>query len=120
MTEEIDDAPRLTMPAEWAPHEAVWLQWPAERMRGYPGYAVKLESIWLEMTRLMHTEVRVRIVVGSEAERDRLAMQLRHFGIGADRIDLYVIPTNDIWARDNGPIFAMNAHGRAVVTSWNF
>jgi hypothetical protein len=44
------------MPAEWAAHDAVWLQWPTERMRGYPGYAVKLESIWLEMTRVMHTD----------------------------------------------------------------
>jgi len=120
MTSTADLVPRFTMPAEWAPHEAVWLQWPAERMRGYPGYAVKLESIWLEMTRLMHTEVRVRIVVGNERERERLDVQLAHFGIGRERVELYVIPTNDIWMRDNGPIFALDAGGRAVVTSWNF
>ena len=111
---------QLRMPPEWAPHDAVWLQWPAERMRGYPGYAVKLESIWLEMTRVMHTEVRVRIAVSTEAELERLGGQLRHFGIERDRIDLYAIPTDDVWARDNGPIFVFDADGRVVVTSWNF
>lgn len=108
------------MPAEWAEHEAVWLQWPAERMRGYAGYAVKLESIWLEMTRLLHTEVRVRIVVGNEQERERLDRQLRHFGMATSRIDLYMIPTNDVWARDNGPIFVLDSGGRPVITAWNF
>jgi agmatine deiminase len=113
-------AAQLRMPPEWAAHDAVWLQWPTERMRGYPGYAVKLESIWLEMTRLMHTEVRVRIAVSNEEELERLGGQLRHFGIERDRIDLYVIPTDDVWARDNGPIFVFDADGHVVVTSWNF
>lgn len=111
---------RYRMPAEWEPHEAVWLQWPAERMRDYPGYGVKLESAWLEMTRVMHPHVTVRIVTGSEAERERLEMQFRHFGFDRARIEIFVISHDDIWARDNGPIFVLDADGKPVVTRWNF
>jgi agmatine deiminase len=108
------------MPAEWAPHAAVWLQWPDESMRDYPGYGVKLESTWLEMTRVMHEHVKVRIVVGSEPQRDRLQLQFRHFGFDSSNIEIFIIPHDDVWARDNGPIFFLDSAGNLVVTSWNF
>lgn len=112
--------PRYRMPAEWTAHEAVWLQWPDESMRDYPGYAVKLESVWLEMVRVLHQHVRVRIIVGSQAGHDRLELQFRHFGFDGRKIDVYVIPLDDVWARDNGPIFVHDVHGRLTVTRWNF
>jgi agmatine deiminase len=62
----------------------------------------------------------VRIVTGNEAQRDRLEMQLRHFGLDASRIELFVIPHDDVWARDNGPIFVLDAKGNLAVTRWNF
>lgn len=108
------------MPAEWEAQQAVWLQWPAERMREYAGYGVKLESTWLEMTRLLHTEVRVRIIVGSDPERDRLLAQFHQFGIDSSRCDLFVMATDDVWARDNGPIFVLDERGTMTVTDWNF
>jgi agmatine deiminase len=108
------------MPAEWAPHAAVWLQWPDESMRDYPGYGVKLESTWLEMTRVMHEHVKVRIIVGSEPHRDRLQLQFRHFGFDSSNIEIFIIPHDDVWARDNGPIFVLDSAGKLAVTSWNF
>lgn len=120
MTEADPDPRRFRAPAEWEPHAAVWLQWPAEWMRPYPGYHVSLESTWLEMTRVMHPHVTVRIVVNDERARDRLEAQLPAFGIGPDNIELYVMPLDDLWARDNGPIFVVDAAGCVAVTTWNF
>jgi len=107
-------------PAEWEPHEAVWLQWPSESMRPYTGYQLKLESTWLAMTRAMQSHVEVRIVVEDEPARDRLDAQLRALGIETSNISLHVIPLDDIWARDNGPIFVLDAAGQVAVTHWNF
>lgn len=112
--------PRYRMPAEWTAHEAVWLQWPEESMRDYPGYGVKLESAWLEMVRVLHQHVTVRVIVGSHAGRERLELQFRHFGFDARAIELFVIPHDDVWTRDNGPIFVHDAQGRLTVTRWNF
>ena len=107
-------------PAEWEPHEAVWLQWPGERMRSDPGYQLKLESTWLSMTSAMQPHVEVRIVVQDDPSRDRLDSQLRALGIGPDNISLHVIALDDIWARDNGPIFVVDEAGHVAVTTWNF
>jgi agmatine deiminase len=72
------------------------------------------------MTRVMHAHVKVRIVVGGELQRDRLQMQFRHFGFDASNIELILIPHDDVWARDNGPIFVFDSSGKLAVTSWNF
>jgi agmatine deiminase len=108
------------MPAEWEPHEAVWLQWPAESMRSYAGYHLKLESIWLAMTRAMQPHVKVCIVVADDRSRERLDVQLRSFGVAPDNVELHVMPIDDIWARDNGPIFVVDDADRIAVTQWNF
>jgi agmatine deiminase len=120
MTEAALDPRTFWAPAEWEPHAAVWLQWPAEQMRPYPGYHVKLESTWLAMTRAMQPHVKVCIVVGDERARERLDAQLPAFGIGPDNLELHVMPLDDVWARDNGPIFVVDGDGRVAVTSWNF
>ncbi len=112
------DPRNFRAPAEWEPHEAVWLQWPSESMRPYTGYQLKLESTWLAMTSAMQPHVEVRIVVEDEPARDRLDAQLRALGIGPANISLHVIPLDDIWARDNGPIFVLDDAGQVAVTSW--
>lgn len=108
------------MPAEWEPHDAVWLQWPDISMRGTPSYARKLLSTWLEMTAILSDHVNVRIAatnptVAADAER-------ACSGYGADmaRVKVHAMPLNDVWVRDNGPIFVKGPEGELVVTDWNF
>jgi len=114
------DPHNFRMPAEWEPHAAVWLQWPAESMRSRAGYHVKLESTWLTMTQAMQPHVKVCIVIGDEQARERLTVQLRSLGIGPDNIELHVMPIDDVWARDNGPIFVVDDAQRVALTNWSF
>jgi agmatine deiminase len=120
MTEAEIQPQHFHMPAEWEPHAAVWLQWPAENMRTQPGYHLKLESTWLAMIRAMQPHVEVRVVVQDTRAHDRLEFQLRAFGIGPENVSLHVMPLDDVWARDNGPIFVVDETGRLAVTSWRF
>ncbi len=93
------------MPAEWETHEGVWLQWPHDNLE--PGYQLKLERTWLMMAQVLHQYEPVHIIVYDEAHRDHVAYQLTYFGIGPANITLHIIPTDDLWARDNGPIFVI-------------
>ena len=95
MTDTNLDPTTFRMPAEWEPHEAVWLQWPDESMRRNPGYQLKLEWIWIAMTRAMQPHVTVRIVVGDEAQRDHVGGQLRHYGVERGNTELHIQPIND-------------------------
>ena len=106
------------MPAEWEPHEGTWLQWPQDKV--YRGYELKLERIWLNMVDALHNHENVHLIVSGERQRDHVAYQLNYHAIGLDNVDFYIIPTNDVWARDNGPIFVINDDGETAITDWVF
>ncbi len=106
------------MPAEWEPHDGTWLQWPQDKV--YRGYELKLEGTWLAMVDALHRDETAHVIVADERQRDHVAGQLNYFGIGLDNVKLYVIATNDVWARDNGPIFVVNDDGDVAITDWEF
>ena len=108
------------MPAEWEPHDAVWLQWPDISMRGTPSYARKLLSTWLEMTAILGDHVNVRIAASNAAVVDDVERACIGYGVNMARIKVHAIPLNDVWVRDNGPIFVKSPDGELVATDWNF
>jgi agmatine deiminase len=107
-----------TMPAEWESHEGTWLQWPRNRVE--PGYEMKQEYTWLKMVAALYQHENVHVIVASERQRDHVARQLDYFGIGRDNVDLFIIATNDLWVRDNGPVFVVNDQGDLAITNWRF
>ena len=111
---------KYRMPAEWELHEAVWLQWPDASMRGTPSYARKLQSIWLEMSAILSDHVNVRIVATNPAVAESVTRDCERFGTNMSRIELHVMPLDDVWVRDNGPLFVKDLNGELVVTEWNF
>ena len=116
------EAPKQTcrMPAEWEPHEAVWLQWPDSGMRGTPAFARRLLTSWLEMAAILADHVTVRIAATSEAAAADIARDCARFGVNMKRVEIMVIPIDDVWARDTGPVFVKDAAGKLAVTDWNF
>lgn len=106
------------MPAEWEPHEGTWLQWPQDKV--YRGYELKLEGMWLNMVDALHQHESVHIIVAGERQREHVANQLEYFAIGLENVHFYIVPTNDVWARDNGPIFVVGPEGSVAITDWTF
>ena len=106
------------MPAEWEEHEGTWLQWPQDKL--YRGYELKLEKIWLSMAAALHQHENVHLIVADERQRDHILHQLKYHAIGLENIDFYIMPTDDVWARDNGPIFVINEDGEVAITDWVF
>lgn len=104
--------------AEWEAHEGTWLQWPHDKI--YPGYQLKLERIWLAMTAALVPHEIVHIIAKDEQHREHIAHMLTYFGIASGDIDLRIIATDDVWVRDNGPIFVVNDLGDLALTDWNF
>ena len=106
------------MPAEWEKHEGTWLQWPHDDT--HPGSQMRLEHIWLAMTGALHEHEVVHIVVPDECRQDHVYRQVAYYGLDQSNIDIRVFPTNDVWARDSGPIFLVNDKGELAATDWNF
>jgi agmatine deiminase len=62
----------------------------------------------------------VHIIVIDERHAEHLEHQVQYFGWDRGAVDIQIIPTDDVWARDNGPIFLVNDNGDLAVTAWNF
>jgi agmatine deiminase len=113
------DADSYTMPPEEYRHEGTWLQWPHNY--GWDVHHVKrYETSWVQMARALHTGERVHIIVYDDTERDRVESLLRNVSLNMDQIDFYVWPTDDVWARDNGPIFVFDNHQKLCIVNFVF
>jgi len=108
------------MPAEWEPHECTWLSWPHEDTPWGKGYQAALDGVWVEMVRELHTGEKVNIIVCNEAEKNHVLGCLEGRLIDHSRIGFFIKETNDVWVRDNGPIFVRDECGGLAALDWNF
>src|SRR6478609_1497033 len=48
---------------------------------------------------------KVHIVAYDEEKKERINKLLIDKGLNMDKVDFFIAPTDDVWARDSGPIF---------------
>ncbi|MBY4637049.1 agmatine deiminase family protein [Sphingopyxis sp. XHP0097] len=98
----------LRMPAEWAPHEAVWIGFPHldDEWSGHIDAARRDVAAFANAVHDGGRGETVRLVVNDMAQRD-LAAALVDPGV-----ELLVQPLGDIWLRDTGPIVAGSGAAR--------
>ncbi|BDP43196.1 hypothetical protein DAETH_31650 [Deinococcus aetherius] len=105
-----DPTPResgFAMPPEWAPHAATWMSWPGDDELWFG----LLEGVRAEFAELVRTIARFEpvhlLVRDEESEEDAR----RRLGGDVDMtpfpVTLHRLPLDDVWIRDNGPIFVM-------------
>jgi agmatine deiminase len=108
-----------TLPADDHPHEGTWLQWPHDF--GWDRRHVeRYETIWIELTKALHTGERVHIIVYNCSEEERVRNVLRENRVEMSQIELCRYPTDDVWARDNCAIFTFDKEGKLIVENWKF
>ncbi len=100
------------IPAEWEPHEAVWLAWPSHRelwegdldaaREEHAALCAAIADVREDGRRGEEVQILVR------TDEDRRTCERATAGTGAV---LHRCPYGDIWLRDTGPIFAHGAHG---------
>ncbi|GAB0166986.1 hypothetical protein LSPCS325_04230 [Lysinibacillus sp. CTST325] len=110
---------KYTMPDESNKHEGTWLQWPHSFTYG-KGYVEKIESIWIEMTAALSEGENVHIIAYDEYEKNYIYDLLYDEGLNMDKIDFYIVPTDDVWARDTAPIFVYDKDNNLKLMDWGF
>jgi agmatine deiminase len=117
---KIDDPDNVFfLPAEDGVHEATWLQWPHNY--GWDSRHIqRYEDIWVQMARALHTGEKVRIIVYNRTQKRRVRRVLKKNDLDMSQIELYTYPTDDVWIRDNGPIFVFNKQDEMIVEDWKF
>lgn len=110
------------MPAEWEPHEATWLSWPHKK-ESWPGAFEPIPGVFVEITRRLAESEIVRINVADELMAAEVRGLLKDGGVNLDAVRFHLIPTDDSWARDHGPIYLVREvrgqRERAIV-DWGY
>jgi len=110
---------QYTMPAETELHEGTWLQWPHQYEYGTQ-YRNRLDATWVEMTQALVNGENVHIIAYNSTEQTRITNLLTNASVSLTNVDFYLFQTNDVWIRDNGPIFVWNINGNLEIEDWGF
>ena len=106
------------MPAEWEPHQAVWLSWPHKK-ESWPGIFDRIPPVWATIIRTLREGEEVRLLSRDEAMDAEI-----HRALDGDlhHVRLFRVPTNDAWIRDYGPIFVEGKESdrEPILLSWGF
>lgn len=109
------NANAVRLPAEWEPQSGVLLTWPEDKgdwegllPRVEPG----LSAMGAEISR------REWLLVAC-MDRARVTRRLEQARAAMDRVRIFAIPSNDIWARDHAPITVLE-NGRPVLLNFMF
>lgn len=99
------------VPLESDPHERTFMQWPA-RSRIY-GSQSALDAVRTTIASAARTIARFEpVVVLARPEQQDIAAK----ALGA-AIEVWPIPTEDLWCRDSGPTFAVSRAARSLAVS---
>ncbi|PTA68897.1 agmatine deiminase [Deinococcus arcticus] len=101
------------MPPEWAPHAATWLSWPAHDELWF-GHLNAVRGEFAELVRTIARFESVQLLVRDEESEHDARARLQ----GAD-VTFHRVPLDDVWVRDNGPIFVKRGEDVAL-TDWTF
>lgn len=107
------------MPVEEAEHEGTWLQWPHNFTYG-EGHKENLQNIWVEMTLALSKGEMVHIIAYNETEKEAIQALLIESNVDMDAVDFFIYPTDDVWVRDNGPVFVYNSKNQLTMLDWGF
>ncbi|MEM1121341.1 MAG: agmatine deiminase family protein [Bacteroidota bacterium] len=114
-----ETAIQYTMPEESEPHEGTWLQWPHHHQYGRE-YRNSLDPTWVAMTKALVTGENVHIIAYDEIEKNRIIGLLNTANVPLDKVHFRIYKTDDVWIRDNGPIYVKDQDDNLVIQDWGF
>ena len=102
------------MPAEWEPHDAVWLGWEKDSLRGYYPAVVNIIKALAE-------NVTVKIAFHNDTLLQKAKAYLASQGVDSSMYKTYIMPGERYWIRDHGAAFLVNGKGELGVAdfAWN-
>jgi agmatine deiminase len=105
--------PEIIVPAEWAPHRAIWTAWPTT------------EDLWLDQLEQVRAEVGAMIRALADGDKMKVLASGHDVAASArkaigDVAEVIPFAYGDIWLRDTGPVFSRTANSAAQAEIFRF
>lgn len=102
------------VPPEEAAHERCFMQWPVSRVvHPDPAFLDLLQDTIAQIANTI-SEFEPVTMLADAADHGRAKRKLSR------RVELWDIPTEDLWCRDSGPVFVVDGQGRRAVRQIQF
>lgn len=95
------------LPSEWYPQDAVMLTWPHKDTDWAP-YLNEVEPVYVEIARQVLKRQSLLVICHDELVQAHVQELLHSIDRTAGQLYTFIIPCNDTWARDHGPITLVN------------
>ena len=109
----------FSMPAEWDPHDGVWLAWPhdPETFGDIPA----VEEAYLGIISALTPGEQVNLLVRDRVMERSVKTLLKRAGIDPGCVCFFPFDYADVWFRDYGPTFVVNPKDRQLgLVAWEF
>lgn len=102
----------IRVPAEWEPHAATWMQWATP-------WELEMRPAFADIINVIQNYEPVHLLVGSQSEKTKAQRFLSARGIPDTNITWHVVPVDNSWMRDNGPIYVTDGSD-IWIQNWGF
>ncbi len=108
------DVNTFHVPPEEALHELTFMQWPVSRRVHHDSYFLDILQKTIANIANTISEFEPVIMLAAKVDHAKARKQL------SDNVELWDIPTEDLWCRDSGPIFAKDQSGKLAISHIQF
>lgn len=103
---------QVRVPAEWESHAATWMQWPGQ-------YETLMRPAFSDIIEVIQAYEPVHLLTSTEFEKQEAEAYLAAQGVPAKNITWHIIPVDNAWMRDNGPIYVTDGSATRI-QNWGF
>lgn len=101
---------------EWHPQSAVLLTWPHQHS-SWVSYLPEIEQTYIDMANAIATHQQLLINCYDEQHQQHIQQLLN--ALPAQNVRYFIVPTNDTWARDYGPLSVLK-NGQLQLVNFAF
>lgn len=102
------------VPAEERPHARTFMQWPNNRKVYRDTYFLDLTQQTIADIANAIADFEPVVLLADKAHHDHIRKRV------SSAVELWNIPTEDLWCRDSGPLFAVHPHKGLAISNMNF
>jgi agmatine/peptidylarginine deiminase len=95
------------LPPEWYPQDAVMLTWPHKDTDWAP-YLDEVEPVYIDISQQVLQRQSLVVICHNELVQTHVQALLHSINHTAGQLYTFIIPCDDTWARDHGPITLVN------------
>ncbi len=108
------DREKLHVPPEEAPHERTFMQWPVSRkVYGDQAFLRAVQETIANIANTISQFEPVVMLAGNDHHGSARKLL-------SEKVVIWDVPTEDLWCRDSGPLFAIDEAGQLVISHIQF